>query len=82
MGSGNRASGTVAVLGCTKGQLGRVPLPAAFRQGSQNPAENLLSPSRSRQVGEGVLFMQEIGSGFRKDGLKYEDITQDLPGES
>lgn len=35
-----------------------------------------------RQVGEDVLFMREIGSGFRKDGLKYEDITQDLPRES
>lgn len=58
----------------------RYPLP--FARAARTPQRTCSPPAGPRQVGEGVLFMQEIGSGFRKDGLKYEDITQDLPRES
>lgn len=72
----------VAVLGCcTKGKLGRVPLPTAFSNAARTLQRTWSDPPDTRQVGEDVLLMREVHLGLRKGRLKYEDITQDLPSE-
>lgn len=58
----------------------RYPLP--FASAARTLQRTCSHPAGPTRVGGDVLFMQETGSGFRKDGLTYEDITQDLPRES
>ena len=55
--------------------------PLLFARTARTLQRNCSDPPDVRQVGD-ALFTLEMGLGFRKDRLKYEDITQDLPSES
>lgn len=79
---GTGPSGLCQCWAAPKGSWAVFRYPLSFASAARTQQRTCSHPAGPRQVGEDVLFMQEIGSGFRKDGLKYEDITQDLPRES
>lgn len=56
--------------------------PPLFASAARTLQRTCSDPPDVRQVGEDALVMLEIGGGFRKAELRYEDITPDLPSES
>lgn len=56
--------------------------PPLFACAARTLQRTCSDPPDERQVEEDALVMLEIGWGLRKAGLRYEDITQDLPRES